>query len=69
VRKIFRDLVTTAAAIDSLVHHCSILELTGSSYRTDKALNQNQEDPIRRRNEPGRVLYEAPDINHQPAQE
>ena len=40
--KIFKDPMTTAAAIDRLVHHCSILELTGSSYRTDKALNQNQ---------------------------
>ncbi len=40
--KIFKDPMTTAAAIDRLVHHCTILELTGSSYRNDKALNQNQ---------------------------
>jgi DNA replication protein DnaC len=37
--KIFKDPITTAAAIDRLVHHCAILELAGSSYRTDKALN------------------------------
>ena len=40
--KIFKDPMTTAAAIDRLVHHCVILELTGPSYRTEKALNQNQ---------------------------
>jgi DNA replication protein DnaC len=40
--KIFKDPMTTAAAIDRLVHHCVILELTGPSYRTEKALKQNQ---------------------------
>ena len=44
--KIFKDPMTTAAAIDRLVHHCSILELTGASYRTDKALNQNQTNKV-----------------------
>jgi DNA replication protein DnaC len=29
--------MTTAATIDRLVHHATILELTGLSYRTDKA--------------------------------
>lgn len=47
--KIFKDPMTTAAAIDRLVHHCTILELAGSCYRTDKALNNqtlanNQEE-------------------------
>lgn len=40
--KIFKDPMTTAAAIDRLVHHCVILELTGPSYRTEKALNKKQ---------------------------
>ena len=31
--KIFKDPMTTAAAIDRLVHHCTILELAGSSYK------------------------------------
>ena len=31
--KIFKDPMTTAAAIDRLVHHSVILELTGNSYR------------------------------------
>jgi DNA replication protein DnaC len=35
--RIFKDPLTTAAAIDRLVHHATILELTGPSYRTDKA--------------------------------
>ena len=35
--RIFKDPMTTAAAIDRLVHHCVILEMTGSSYRADTA--------------------------------
>ncbi len=35
--RIFKDPMTTAAAIDRLVHHASILELTGESYRSDAA--------------------------------
>jgi DNA replication protein DnaC len=35
--RIFRDAMTTAAAIDRLVHHCTILEMTGASYRTESA--------------------------------
>ena len=31
--KIFKDPMTTAAAIDRLVHHSVILELTGNSFR------------------------------------
>ncbi len=40
--KIFKDPMTTAAAIDRIVHHCTIMELNGSSYRTDTALIQNE---------------------------
>jgi DNA replication protein DnaC len=35
--RIFKDPMTTAAAIDRLVHHAVILEMTGSSYRTEAA--------------------------------
>ena len=35
--RIFQDPMTTAAAIDRLVHHAIILELTGSSFRTEQA--------------------------------
>ena len=35
--KIFQDPMTTAAAIDRLVHHAVILELSGKSYRAEAA--------------------------------
>ena len=35
--RIFKDPMTTACAIDRLVHHATILELTGSSYREEMA--------------------------------
>lgn len=36
--KIFKDPMTTAAAIDRIVHHATILEMTGPSIRATKAL-------------------------------
>jgi len=40
--KIFKDAMTTAAAIDRLVHHSVILELSGkTSYRSDVARERN----------------------------
>jgi DNA replication protein DnaC len=35
--KIFKDTMTTAAAIDRLVHHSVILELNNKSYRANYA--------------------------------
>jgi DNA replication protein DnaC len=35
--RIFKDPMTTAAAIDRLIHHAVILELTGTSKRADDA--------------------------------
>lgn len=35
--RIFKDPMTTAAAIDRLVHHCIIIELSGESYRARAA--------------------------------
>jgi DNA replication protein DnaC len=35
--RIFKDPMTTAAAIDRIVHHCVILEMTGPSIRVDEA--------------------------------
>jgi DNA replication protein DnaC len=40
--RIFKDQVTTAASIDRLVHHASILELNGASYRTAEAAKRKQ---------------------------
>jgi len=39
--KIFKDSMVTAAAIDRMVHHCVILELTGQSYRNQGAQKRN----------------------------
>jgi DNA replication protein DnaC len=41
--KIFKDPMTTAAAIDRLVHHSIILEMTGASMRIDAATEQGKE--------------------------
>jgi len=38
--RIFKDPMTTAAAIDRIVHHCVILEMTGPSIRVDQAHTQ-----------------------------
>ena len=38
--KIFKDPMTTAAAIDRLVHHSAILELNIDSYRMEQAKNK-----------------------------
>ena len=38
--QIFKDPMTTAAAIDRLVHHSVILELNNESYRAQKALER-----------------------------
>src|SRR5438270_8308703 len=40
---IFKDPMTTAAAIDRLVHHCVILELNIPSYRVEQAKKAKQE--------------------------
>ena len=35
--RIFKDPMTTAAAIDRIIHHCVILELNGTSFRAEAA--------------------------------
>jgi DNA replication protein DnaC len=39
---IFKDAMTTAAAIDRLVHHCVIVELNSPSYRAEQAKKGRQ---------------------------
>ncbi len=39
--RIFKDPMTTAAAIDRLVHHASILEMVGDSVRAETAAKRN----------------------------
>ncbi len=43
-QKIFKDPMTTAAAVDRLVHHSVILELNISSYRLEKAKKKQKEE-------------------------
>lgn len=40
--QIFKDAMTTAAAIDRLVHHCVIWELNVTSYRLENAKNSRR---------------------------
>jgi DNA replication protein DnaC len=42
--RIFKDPMTTACAIDRVVHHAIILELTGPSYRADEAESREAEE-------------------------
>jgi DNA replication protein DnaC len=42
---IFKDPMTTAAAIDRLVHHCVIVELNIPSYRAEQAKKSKQARP------------------------
>jgi hypothetical protein len=43
--RIFKDPMTTAAAIDRLVHHAVILEMTGPSYRSEEARKRGVTTP------------------------
>lgn len=38
--RIFKDPMTTAAAIDRLVHHAAIVEMTGPSIRNEEAMSR-----------------------------
>jgi DNA replication protein DnaC len=42
--EIFKDEMTTAAAVDRLVHHSEILELNTKSYRAQKAMKKVKND-------------------------
>lgn len=40
--QVFKDAMTTMAAIDRLVHHSTVLQLNGASYRTAAAKQKNE---------------------------
>jgi DNA replication protein DnaC len=44
--QIFKDPMTTAAAVDRLVHHAVILELNLPSYRAEKALEKRKSSTL-----------------------
>lgn len=53
--RIFKDPMTTAAAIDRVVHHSTILELTSKkSYRAEQAKKRNDEPPKAKENKQGK---------------
>jgi DNA replication protein DnaC len=64
--RIFQDPMTTAAAIDRLVHHAIILELTGASFRTEQAKGRQhpttltESDPSMARDTPSN--HHAPEM-------
>jgi DNA replication protein DnaC len=43
--RIFKDPMTTAAAIDRLIHHAVIIEMTGPSIRNNEALRRGDANP------------------------
>jgi len=43
--RIFKDPMTTAAAIDRLVHHAIVLEMTGKSIRVEHAQAERTAEP------------------------
>ncbi len=51
--RIFKDPMTTAAAIDRIVHHATILEMTGESYRTEVAQKRNRREKAESSSEAG----------------
>jgi DNA replication protein DnaC len=50
--RIFKDAMTTAAAIDRLVHHATILELTGKSQRAEAAMQRLDAPPTKEVQQP-----------------
>lgn len=42
--QVFKDAVTTMAAVDRLVHHSVVLELNGESYRAETAKRRNKKE-------------------------
>jgi DNA replication protein DnaC len=62
---IFKDPMTTAAAIDRLVHHSVILELNVPSYRLEQAQRGQQPTP----NEPTQEDPPTPESARQSAQQ
>jgi hypothetical protein len=50
--RIFKDPMTTAAAIDRLVHHATILEMAGPSIRAEEARKEATTAPTTTTPEP-----------------
>lgn len=57
--RIFKDPMTTAAAVDRMVHHSIILEMNGSSIRKDEALARMETEAAAVSNSPAPVSEAA----------
>ena len=60
--RIFKDPMTTAAAIDRLIHHAVIIEMTGPSIRNNEALKRGDATPATTTtttNQPATTIPEA----------
>ena len=63
--RIFKNPMTTAAAIDRLVHHATIIEIDRDSIRAEEAKRRAEE--ARRRKDPKRTTITAPTDDNYPA--
>ena len=63
--RIFKNPMTTAAAIDRLVHHATILEIDRDSIRAEEAKRRGEE--AKRRKDPKRTTTTAPTDDNYPA--
>lgn len=63
--RIFKNPMTTAAAIDRLVHHATILEIDRDSIRAEEAKRRGEE--AKRRKDPKRTTTTAPTDDNDPA--
>ena len=52
-QEVFKDPMTTAAAIDRLVHHSVILELNVESYRAQAAKDRADKDKFKKDKDDG----------------
>lgn len=59
--RIFKDPMTTAAAIDRLVHHSVIIEMTGPSIRNEEAKKRGEASPSK--NGDARKEADAEDVS------
>ena len=61
--RIFKDPMTTAAAIDRLIHHAVIIEMTGPSIRNNEALKRGDATPATTTTTTNQPATTTPDAN------
>ena len=61
--RIFKDPMTTAAAIDRLIHHAVIIEMTGPSIRNNEALKRGDATPATTTTTTNQPATTTPEVN------